>query len=241
MKLEVCVDNIAGLNAAIAGGADRIELCCCLAMGGLTPSMGLIELAKNAPVPVYVMIRPRGGNFVFSPQEVDQMKREIDVVRNTNLSGVVLGASQSDDTLDHNLLEMLIDHASGLGVTLHRAIDLAPDLIEATHLAVDLGFERILSSGGALKAVDGLENLAAMHRAAAGRLSVMPGSGVNPQTLRPILQAADFTEVHAGCGRPYTLNPRLLGFGFEDVGMAQTDECCVRSLKDILDENTKVD
>ncbi|KZL03713.1 MULTISPECIES: copper homeostasis protein CutC [unclassified Pseudovibrio] len=237
MKLEVCVDTIAGLNAAVAGGADRIELCSCLAMGGLTPSVGLMELAAKAPIPVYAMIRPRGGNFIFSPQEVDQMKREIDAARNTNLAGVVLGANQHNTALDTNLLNTLMDHADGLGVTLHRVIDLAPDLIEATHAAVELGFERILSSGGAYKAIDGIENLTAMHKAATGRLSVMPGSGVNTQTAPDILQAAEFTEIHAGCGKTYPQDQRLLEFGFESAGEKRTDEELVRSLKTILQQN----
>ncbi|SFK42763.1 copper homeostasis protein [Pseudovibrio ascidiaceicola] len=237
MKLEVCVDTIAGLNAAVAGGADRIELCSCLAMGGLTPSVGLMELAAKAPIPVYAMIRPRGGNFIFSPQEVDQMKREIDAARNTNLAGVVLGANQHSNALDDNLLKNLIDHANGLGVTLHRVIDLAPDLIEATHIAVELGFERILSSGSAYKAIDGIEKLAAMHQAAAGRLSVMPGSGVNTQTALSILQAADFTEIHAGCGTTYPQDQRLLDFGFESAGEKHTDEKLVRSLKELIQGN----
>ncbi|KZK90922.1 Copper homeostasis protein CutC [Pseudovibrio sp. Ad5] len=237
MKLEVCVDTIAGLNAAVAGGADRIELCSCLAMGGLTPSVGLMELAAKAPIPVYAMIRPRGGNFIFSPQEVDQMKREIEAARNTNLAGVVLGANQHNTALDTNLLNTLVDHAGDLGVTLHRVIDLAPDLIEATHAAVELGFERILSSGGAYKAIDGIENLAAMHKAAAGRLSVMPGSGVNTQTAPDILQAAGFTEIHAGCGKTYPQDQRLLDFGFESAGEKRTDEELVRSLKEVIQVN----
>ncbi|GHB42379.1 copper homeostasis protein CutC [Pseudovibrio japonicus] len=238
MKLEVCVDTIAGLNAAVAGGADRIELCSCLAMGGLTPSVGLMKLATKAPIPVYAMIRPRVGDFIFSSQEVDLMKHEIDAVHNAKLAGVVLGANLQTGGLDTNLLKTLIEHAEGLGMTLHRAIDLAPDLIEATHAAVELGFERILSSGGAFKAIDGIENLVAMHKAAAGRLSVMPGSGVNVQTAPQILQAAEFTELHAGCSAPYTQDQRLLDFGFENAGAKQTDEQLVRSLKALLQNHS---
>lgn len=165
------------------------------------------------------------------------MKREIEAARNTNLTGVVLGANQHSNALDDNQLKNLINHADGLGVTLHRVIDLAPDLIEATHIAVDLGFERILSSGGAYKAIDGIEKLSAMHKAAAGRLSVMPGSGVNIQTAPSILQAADFTEIHAGCGKTYPQDQRLLDFGFESAGEKRTDEELVRSLKTILQQN----
>ncbi len=162
------------------------------------------------------------------------MKREIDAVHDTKLAGVVLGANLETGTLDDKLLKILIDHSEGLGMTLHRAIDLAPDLLEATHTAVELDFERILSSGGAYKAIDGIENLAAMHQTAAGRLSVMPGSGVNVQTAPDILRAADFTELHAGCSTTYLQNQKLLDFGFENAGAKQTDEASVRSLKRLL-------
>ncbi|SDQ19900.1 copper homeostasis protein CutC [Pseudovibrio sp. Tun.PSC04-5.I4] len=234
MKLEICVDDIAGLTAAVAGGADRIELCSCLALGGLTPSIGLMELAAQVPVPVYAMIRPRGGNFIFSPQEVDQMKREIDAVRNTNLAGVVLGANSHNHELDDKLLNTLINHASGLGATLHRVIDLTPDMEAATETAIDLGFERILSSGGALKAIDGLANLRLMHTIAGGRLSVMPGSGINAQTAPTILEAADFTELHAGCGTAIPADQTLLEFGFSHVGDKTTDVNILSNIKEII-------
>ena len=123
--LEVCVADALSLAEAIAGGADRIELCSSLELGGLTPTPGLIGQAAEAPIPIYAMVRPRSGDFVFDTGDLDCMYREIDAVRAAGLAGVVLGASRPDGTLDTAMLEKLSRHASGLGTTLHRAIDLA--------------------------------------------------------------------------------------------------------------------
>src|SRR5262249_55198139 len=147
--LEVCVDSPQGLDAAIAGGADRIELCSALELGGLTPTPGLIGRAAQAPIPVYAMIRPRPGNFVFGPADIDAMLLEVETIRHAGLAGVVLGASNADGSLDRLTLEKLMDGSSGMGTTLHRAFDLVPDLEEAVTIAVGLGFERILTSGRA--------------------------------------------------------------------------------------------
>ncbi|HCO54934.1 MAG TPA: copper homeostasis protein CutC, partial [Pelagibacterium sp.] len=118
--LEICVDDAAGLAAAISGGADRIELCSSLALGGLTPTPGLMALAATSPIPVYAMIRPRAGDFVFSRDDVATMETDIDAARSAGLSGVVLGATHPDGRLDTAILERLVTRASGLGLTLHR-------------------------------------------------------------------------------------------------------------------------
>ena len=193
VTLEICIDGADGLIAAVAGGADRIELCSALALGGLTPSPGLMTLAARAPVPVYAMIRPRAGDFVFSPAEIDQMRREIDAAREAGLAGVVLGASEPGGALDEALLARLAAHAEGLGRTLHRAFDLVPDRAAALETAVALGFERILTSGGAAKAGDALPELAALVKQAAARISVMPGSGVRPDNAAAIIAATGTT------------------------------------------------
>src|SRR5450830_141894 len=149
ITLEVCVDNAVGLAAALTGGADRIELCSALDTGGLTPSFGLLRAASASPVPVVAMIRPRGGDFCFDEAEIQLMLDDIDAVAAAGLHGVVLGASLPDGQLDHRTLERLVHRAAahGLHCTLHRAIDLCPDLEQATVLAIALGFGRILTSG----------------------------------------------------------------------------------------------
>ncbi|NUS70799.1 MAG: copper homeostasis protein CutC, partial [Ensifer adhaerens] len=187
LKLEVCVDDADGLYAAIEGGADRIELCAALSVGGLTPNPGLMALAGPPRVPVYAMIRPRPGDFIFSTADLDVMRRDIDAVRDAGLAGVVLGASLADGRLDTSMLTKLTGHAAGLGMTLHRAFDLVPDFAEAMEIAVDLGFERILTSGGAKSAPQAIDRLAEITGHAAGRLSIMPGSGVTLDTVDALL------------------------------------------------------
>lgn len=228
--LEVCVDDIHGVKAAIEGGADRIELCSSLAVGGLTPSVGLMQIAGEAPIPCYAMIRPRGGDFIFSPGDMDQMKREIDAVRASDLAGVVLGISRPDLTLDEKALRTLAEHAQGLGKTLHRAIDLVPDKLEAVEMAIALGFDRILSSGGALKATDGIEQLAAMWQTAAGRISIMPGSGVTADNVGALLEQVPFGEVHSACATPTDPDKTLVAFEFAFATMNRTDRAEVARL-----------
>ncbi|MCG5078055.1 copper homeostasis protein CutC [Paraburkholderia tagetis] len=197
--LEVCVDSMDGLEAAIAGGADRIELCSALDLGGLTSTPGLIAAAARAPIPVYAMIRPHARSFEWSPADTAAMLAEIDAVRAAGLAGVVLGAALPGGSLDVALLRTLCEHARGLGTTLHRVFDLVPDPAHALEEAVALNFERILTSGGAARATDGLAVLADLARRAAGRIVIMPGSGVAADNVARIVEATGATEVHASC------------------------------------------
>lgn len=230
--LEVCVEDAAGLRAAVNGGADRIELCSALSVGGLTPSPGLMSLAGKLHIPVYAMIRPRPGDFVFDASDIDVMRTEIDTARSAGLAGVVLGASRLDGRLDVATLRALIDHASGLGLTLHRAFDLVPDFNEAVQIAVDLGFERILTSGGAKKASGGMDVLASVISAAKSRISIMPGSGVTLQTIDGLLSRLPVTEVHSSCSVDQPAHDaRLVSLGFVAPSARQTDTQVVRLLK----------
>ncbi|GGA57167.1 copper homeostasis protein CutC [Pelagibacterium lentulum] len=230
--LEICVDDAAGLEAAIAGGADRIELCSALSVGGLTPSRGFMALAANAPVPVYAMIRPRGGDFIFSQGDIDTMLNDIDAVRQCGLAGVVLGVSRDDSTLDAMTLEKLIDHAEGLGTTLHRAFDLVPDFSEAVETAIALGFERILTSGGKKTVVDGLDSLEKIVSLAAGRISIMPGAGVKVGNAASILKRLGVDEIHSSGGIPNSgAAARTLELGFDTTDRRITDPATVAALK----------
>ncbi|MDG3578013.1 copper homeostasis protein CutC [Rhizobium sp. YJ-22] len=231
-RLEVCVDDYHGLMAAVTGGADRIELCSALSVGGLTPSRGLMDAAAKLPVPSYAMIRPRAGNFTYGAAEIDIMKRDIDAAREAGLPGVVFGANRADRHLDEAVLSTLVAHAQGLGITLHRAIDLTPDIAAAVRLTADLGFERILTSGGARTAKEGLDGLKQAFDAAAGRLTIMPGSGVNLETVEAILAAAPFTEIHASCAAP-VIEPdaRVLDMAFASPAARRTDADKVRALR----------
>ncbi|BCP54499.1 copper homeostasis protein CutC [Kaistia sp. 32K] len=215
LPLEICVDTADGLEAAIRGGADRIELCSALSIGGLTPSPGLMRLAAKAGVPTYAMIRPREGDFVFSPGELDQMRRDIDAVRSAGLAGVVLGASQPRGKLDAEALFRLRSHAGDLGATLHRAFDLVADTGDALETAISLGFERILTSGGARSALDGLDALKSLVERAGDRISIMPGSGVRPANAADILRETGAREIHASCRTGIqTVAPEAVALGF---------------------------
>ncbi|OCO98740.1 MULTISPECIES: copper homeostasis protein CutC [unclassified Ensifer] len=232
IKLEVCVDDADGLYAAIEGGADRIELCAALSVGGLTPNPGLMALAGPPAVPVYAMIRPRPGDFVFSAADLDVMRRDIDAARAAGLAGVVLGASLAGGRLDTSMLTKLTGHAAGLGMTLHRAFDLVPDFAEAMEVAVELGFERILTSGGARSAPQAADQLAEIVSLAKGRLSVMPGSGVTLETVDALLDRLTVGEVHSSCSvREPAQDQRMVDMGFVSADRRRTDVATVRAMK----------
>jgi copper homeostasis protein len=230
--LEVCVDSAQGLAAAVAGGADRIELCAALELGGLTPSPGLMRLAAASAVPVYAMVRPRAGHFIYDEAEIALMLAEIDAAGDAGLAGVVLGASLSDGRLDARALARLHRRADGMGTTLHRAIDLCPDLFEATHIAADLGFDRILTSGGARRAPDGIAGLLRCCEAADGRIAIMPGSGVGVDNVALLRAQLAVSQFHASCSEDVGAgDPRAAAFGFELPGRRRTSEAKVRALK----------
>lgn len=235
--LEICVDTPDGLDTAIAAGADRIELCAALDLGGLTPSVGLMTYAAQKTVPVYAMIRPRAGGFCFSHTEKDVMLAEIDAVAQAGLAGVVLGASCVDGSLDVALLQELCNHAQklGLGTTLHRAFDLVPDASVALEQAINLKFERILTSGLQLKAIDGVEQLAELNIQADGRITIMPGSGVTSDNAMQILQTVKTNEIHAsGRANRDNTDQRSIDFGFAASTIGQTSADKVSALKQAI-------
>ena len=229
--LEICVDDPLGLAEAQAGGADRVELCAALALGGLTPTAGLMATAVG--IRCHAMIRPRSGDFCFSPAEVAVMRADILAVRAAGLAGVVLGASLPDGRLDFSLLAALVEAARGLDLTLHRAIDLTPDPLAAMDQAIALGFHRILSSGGEKTAAAGIARLRAMMAHAAGRIVVMPGAGVSLATL-PALRALPFTEIHASCSAPIAASGLAQEMGFASGAEKRTDRALVAALKAAL-------
>jgi copper homeostasis protein len=230
--LEVCVADAESLAAAIDGGADRIELCSALELGGLTPSPGLMRLAAEAPIPVYTMVRPRSGDFIFSARDVDLMLADIDAIRSSGLAGVVVGASRKDGMLDAELLRRLLDRAQGLGSTLHRAFDLVPDFEDAIETAVGLGIERILTSGGAATAPSGFSALRRIHETARGRITIMPGAGLTPDNVGTLLEAIPFTEIHSSCSAFHpTESAQAIRMGFAQPTHKRTDRATVAAFK----------
>lgn len=233
MLIEVCVDDATGLAAAIEGGADRIELCTALPLGGLTPSAGLMALAAQSPIPVFAMIRPRAGDFVFMPNDITQMLTDIALARQHDLAGVVLGASHPDHTLDTQTLARLVTAAGPLGLTLHRAFDLTPDPFAAIDTAIALGFHRILTSGQATRAPDAAPLLHRLFAHAAGRITLMPGSGITPDTV-PKLTHLPLTEIHASCTTATSHSGPAVAFGFAPATQRRTDPAQIRALRAAL-------
>lgn len=232
LRLEVCVDTLAGLAEAVAGGADRVELCSALALGGLTPSAGVMRAAAGCGVPVLAMIRPRAGDFVWSEAEVVAMEADIAAARAVGLAGVVLGASRPDGRLDGRVLARLLRAAEGMDLTLHRCFDLVPDMGEALEAAVALGFRRVLTSGGA-RVADPVR-IGALVAQAAGRIVVMAGSGVTAETA-PALLAQGVRELHGSCSESRAVAGNVSEMGFGPDVERRTSADRVRALKRVME------
>lgn len=234
MTLEICVDALDGLDAAITAGAERIELCSALALGGLTPSAGLMASASEVNVPVRAMIRSRQGDFVYSAREVELMCYDIACVGQHGLEGVVIGANLVSGDLDQPALSRLVSVAKGAGlrVTLHRSFDLVSAPLDALAFAVDLGIDAILTSGGAVTAAKGVANIRALVEAAAGRIEIMAGSGISATNVAELVHKSGVRAIHASCG---TTGPVAAGksveLGFIRPTQRLTDPNAVRALR----------
>jgi copper homeostasis protein len=234
--LEVCVDSPDGIAAAIKGGADRVEICSALALGGLTPTTTMMIEAVADDFPCVAMIRPRAGDFVWTPTEVAHMQGEIDEALEMGVGGLALGASRPDGTLDAKVLKALVkDMPEDVELVLHRCIDLTPDPLAALETAIALGFDRVLTSGGALRAVEGLGRLRALFDRAAGRIEIMPGSGITPDTISQLAALLPLTSVHASCAKARPQDPRAVALGLAQAERRETDLAQVRAMRAALD------
>ena len=221
--LEVPIDSAAGLDACLKGGADRIELCSALSLGGLTPSRGLMSLASNCPIPVFAMIRPRDGDFCFSQVEIDIMIDDISAARAAGLDGVVLGAATHDGQLDVESLNVLCKAAHGMGRTLHRVVDTLSNPFKALDDAVHMGFDRVLTSGGYPHVEDGIGRLAEYVNYADGRIEIMAGSGLTPNMALRITGQTGIRSFHASCRKLQAVQPSFVSFGFAPGNSFKTD------------------
>ncbi|WP_430471970.1 copper homeostasis protein CutC [Thalassospira lucentensis] len=197
--LEVCVESFTDAMRAVEAGADRIEYCSALALGGLTPTPGALARLNDIPAPCMVMIRPRPGGFWYEPEDVAIMKREIAIARDSGAAGVVFGACDRNAHLDVSVLSDLMSDCAGLQTTLHRVFDDVPDQRYALEQAIEIGFDRILTSGGKPEAKSGAKQIAALIKDAAGRIVILPGAGVSAENATEILEVTGATELHASC------------------------------------------
>ena len=197
MLTEIVVYNIESALKAQEGGADRIELCDNPGEGGTTPSFGTIEsVRQNVNLDVFVMIRPRGGDFLYSNYEFHSMKRDIHQCQKISVDGVVFGILNEDGTLDKKRCKALIDSARPLKVTCHRAFDMTRDPFEAMEDCIEVGFDRILTAGQQPQALAGASLIGELIKKATGRIAIMPGSGVNENTVQEILRKSGASEIH---------------------------------------------
>ena len=196
MKVEVCANGLESALNAQKGGAHRIELCVDLSVGGLTPSQDLIEEVLNQlHIPVHVLIRPRGGNFVYTREELQTIYNSIEICRELGCTGVVSGALNPDGTLHTEAVARMIALSKDMEFTFHRAIDLAVAPIEILKQLIVLGANRVLSSGGKPTAIEGLPVLTKLQEAAEEKISIMPGGGINSGNAQAF-SAHGFDAVH---------------------------------------------
>ncbi|XP_045709788.1 copper homeostasis protein cutC homolog [Phyllostomus hastatus] len=202
--MEVCVDSVESAVNAERGGAGRIELCSGLLEGGTTPSMGVLQVVKQCvQIPVFVMIRPRGGDFLYSDREVEVMKADIRLAKLYGADGLVFGALTEDGHVDKELCTSLVAMCRPLPVTFHRAFDMVHDPMAALETLLTLGFERVLTSGCDSSALEGLPLIKRLVDQAKDRIVVMPGGGITDRNLQRILEGSGATEFHcsARCAR----------------------------------------
>lgn len=197
MVVEIVVFNLESALKAQEGGADRIELCDNPAEGGTTPSSGIIELVRqNLSIDVYVMVRPRGGDFLYSNYEFHAMRRDIVQCQKASVDGLVFGILNADGTIDKKRCQELISRCRPLKVTCHRAFDMTRDPFEALEDCIEAGFDRILTSGQQPTAIQGAALLAELVKKAGNRIEIMAGSGVNEETVTEIVQISGVREIH---------------------------------------------
>ncbi|MCA8829573.1 copper homeostasis protein CutC [Hymenobacter pini] len=228
--LEICAGSVQSAVAAQAGGAHRIELCQSLEQGGITPSYGTIQRAlAQLTIPVFVLIRPRPGNFVYDTQELAIMEADIRQCRALGCAGVVLGVLDETGRVAVEACQRLMEAAGPLPVTFHRAFDACPDQAQALEDVIGLGCQRILTSGGKATAPEGQAQLAALVRQAAGRISIMPGSGITPATIREVARSTGAEEFHASAKKLLAAPPAAKATEF-DAPRWETDAAVVWEL-----------
>ncbi|WP_248284664.1 copper homeostasis protein CutC [Pedobacter fastidiosus] len=198
LGLEVCANGYESALAAQEGGAKRVELCDNLAEGGTTPSHAQIALAKrNLSIQVWPIIRPRGGDFLYSELEFDLIKEDIKICKSLNCDGIVIGLLKADGSIDKERCAELIELAKPMPVSFHRAFDMSNNLEKSLEDLIELGIARVLSSGGSSSAIQGADTLAKLILQAKGRITVMPGSGINENNLQDLIDKTGATEFHA--------------------------------------------
>jgi len=238
LLLEIAANSVASALAAQDGGADRVELCASLGEGGLTPSYATIAIARERLlIPLYVLIRPRAGDFLYNDLELETMRRDVEACTRLGCDGVVIGALDADGNIALNACRDLIYAARGIGVTFHRAFDLARDPYRALEEIVALGCERVLTSGQRASAIEGAALIRDLVAAAGERITIMPGAGVDADTIAKLCAATGAREFHASAKRNIASAMRYRSDRLVDMqtGELRSDVAVIRRLRNALD------
>ena len=196
-KIEICLDSIESIIAAEAGGADRVEFCSDLFEGGLTPTLGMFTIAKErTTIPINVMIRPRGGDFCYSDLEFEAMKEDARLFKEAGANAIVFGILTPEGKIDKKRSEELISIARPLPVTFHRAFDMTIDPFEAIEDLIELGVERVLTSGQEASVPEGADLLAQLVKVYGDKIVIMPGAGINPRNFEKVHATIQASEYH---------------------------------------------
>jgi copper homeostasis protein len=231
--IEVVASTVQSCIAAERGGAGRIELCTALATAGLTPGPALLEaVKKSVSIPVYVMIRPREGDFCYDNEEFDLIKKEIDFLQRSGADGFVFGLLNEQNQIDIPRTRLLVEFCQPYPVTFHRAIDCTPDPVTAVLEVAETGCKRILTSGGSPTGPEGRDSIAAMHEKSEGKVVIMPGGGIRKETFRTVL-ISGIREYHLSGRLP--IQPKNTTALF-DMSRQETSSDEIQSVKNMLDE-----
>jgi len=215
--IEIATSDFATTQSAVEGGADRIELCANLAEGGTTPSYGTIKQCREAfSVSLYPIIRPRGGDFLYTKSEFDIMLQDVKLCKKLGCDGIVIGLLNMDGTIDTVRTAQLIEAAYPLGVTFHRAFDRCKDPFEALEQLIEIGCERILTSGQQPSVVDGVELVAELNKKTDERIIIMPGSGVRKENIKMLAEKTDCTEFHSSLREKESSKMAFIQEAFKD-------------------------
>ena len=227
MLLEICANSYQSAKNAQDAGAQRIELCQELSIGGITPSYGLLkQVIENIHIPVFVLIRPRSGNFVYSDVEFEIIKKDIQICKDLGCSGIVSGVLNSDNSIDIKRTKELIEFSKPLAFTFHRAFDEVINPKKALEQLIDLGVERVLTSGQQKTAEAGLDLLKALYKIANNRITILAGSCINAQNAVKFKEAG-LKEIHASASITMNQDGSLFGL--------QQTVSDINTIKDILD------
>ena len=243
--LEVCIDSLPSARAAIRGGADRLELCSALALGGLTPYTALLQqIRKESDIPIRCLMRPRSGDFLYTQEEIDMMVMQIAELKAAGADGFVIGCLDAEGNLDFNAMKRLVKAAEGACLTLHRCIDVSYDPVQTYHQAAALGIDTVLTSGAAVNCANGCEVLETLltQRDLTDGPEVLIGAGVNASNIQQLCaQHPKARAFHASCKELIESQMQFrrmdipMGLpGLDEWHIQQTDEAQVRTLKNII-------